>query len=132
MTDEPTVQFTFAVNDPELDDEERQEIARKLLHQLRKLDKVEKVERVEDLNPEAGAKPGFATLLGFLTAEVNAKNINAFVSFLGDRLGDKSIVVRVKVGEKEVEIQGKSSKELEEAEALANKLIAELSEQEDA
>lgn len=130
MTDEPTVQFTFAVNDPELDDEERQEIARKLLHQLRKLDEVEKVDRVEDLNPEAGAKPGFATLVGFLTAEVNAKNIKAFLSFLGDRLGDKLIVVRVKVGEKEVEIQGKSHKELEEAEALANKLIAELSEQE--
>ena len=132
MTDEPTVQFTFAVNDPELDDEERQEIARKLLHQLRKLDKVEKVERVEDLNPEAGAKPGFATLLGFLTAEVNAKNINAFVSFLGDRLGDKSVVVHVKVGEKEIKIEAKSRKELEEAEALVKKLLAELREQENA
>jgi antitoxin component of MazEF toxin-antitoxin module len=51
---------------------------------------------------------------------------------LGDRLGDKSIVVHVKVGEKEVRIEVKSRKELEEAEALVKKLLAELSEQENA
>jgi hypothetical protein len=37
MTDTRTIQFTFAVNDLELDDEERQEIARKLLRQLHQL-----------------------------------------------------------------------------------------------
>lgn len=31
MRDKPTVQFTFAVNDAELEDAKRQEIARKLL-----------------------------------------------------------------------------------------------------
>jgi ABC-type branched-subunit amino acid transport system substrate-binding protein len=129
MTDEPTVQFTFAVNDPELDDEEWQEIALELLPQLRRLDQVEKVERAEDLNPEAGAKPGFATLVGFLSAEVSANNIKDVLSFLGDRLGDKSVVVQVRVGEKEVKIEAKSRQELEAAEALAKKLLAELSEQ---
>ena len=48
MTDEPTVQFTFAVNDPELDDEERQEIARKLLRELRQLDEVENADFAKD------------------------------------------------------------------------------------
>lgn len=124
MTDQPTIQFTFAVSDPELDDDERQEIAQKLLRQLRQLDEVEKVDRVEDLNPEVGAKPGFATLVGFLTAEVSVKNIKDFLSFLGDRIGDKPIVVNVKVGDKEVKIEAKSRQELLEGERVAKDLLA--------
>lgn len=123
MTDQPTIQFTFAVNDPELDDDERQEIAQKLLRQLRQLDEVEKVDLVEDLNPEAGVK-GFATLVGFLTAEVSVKNIKDFLSFLGDRIGDKPIVVNVKVGDKEVKIEAKSRQELLEGERVAKDLLA--------
>ena len=123
MTDQPTIQFTFAVNDPELDDRERQEIAKKLLRQLRKLDEVKKVDRVEDLNPEPGTK-GFATLVGFLTAEVSVKNIKDFLSFLGDRIGDKPIVVNVKVGDKEVKIEAKSRQELLEGERVAKDLLA--------
>ncbi len=126
MTQERMVQFTFAVNDPDLDDEERQEIALNLLRQLRQLDEVEKVDRVEDLNSYPGSKAGFATLVGFLTAQVNAKNIKGFLSFLGDRLGDKPVVVQVKVGDKEIKIEAKSRKELEEAEALVDKLLAKL------
>ena len=86
MTDDCTIQFTFAIDDPELDDERRLKIASKLLRELRDLDEVEKADRAEDFNPEAGSKPGFATLIGVLTAEVSIKNIKTFLSFLGDRL----------------------------------------------
>ena len=51
MTDSRTIQFTFAVDDPELDDERRLKIASKLLRELRDLDEVEKVDRAEDFNP---------------------------------------------------------------------------------
>lgn len=124
MTDELTIQFTFAVDDPKLDDEQRQKIAQKLLPQLRSLDEVEKVERTEDLNLEVGSKPGFATLTGFLTAEVSVKNIKAFLSFLGDRLGDKPVVVNVKAGDKEVKIEAKSRQELLEAQRVVKELLA--------
>ena len=127
MTDEPTIQLTFAVDDPELDDERRQKIANKLLREIRELDEVEKADRAEDLNPEAGSKPGFATLIGFLTAEVSMKNVTSFLGFLGDRLGDKPIKITVKVGDKEVNIEAKSRKELLEGERLAKDLLAAMS-----
>ena len=41
MTDSRTIQFTFAVDDPELDDERRLKIASKLLRELRDLDEVQ-------------------------------------------------------------------------------------------
>jgi GUN4-like len=118
MTGEPTIKFTFAVDDPELDDERRQKIATKLLREIRELDEVEKADRAEDLNPEVGSKPGFATLIGVLTAEVSIKNIKSFLSFLGDRLGDKPMKISVKLGEKEVNIEAKSRQDLLEAERI--------------
>jgi len=123
MTSEPTIKFTFAVDDPELDDERRQKIATKLLREIRELDEVEKADRAEDLHPEAGSK-GFATLIGALTAEVSLKNVKAFLSFLGDRLGDKPMKVTVKLGDKEVNIEAKSRKELLEGERIAKELLA--------
>ncbi|WP_066381637.1 hypothetical protein [Anabaena sp. CA = ATCC 33047] len=123
MTGEPIIQFTFAIDDPELDDERRREIAIKLLEDIRDLDEVEKADRAEDLNPEAGSKPGFATLIGVLTAEVSMKNFKSFLSFLGDRLQDKNLEVSVKVGDKEVSIKAKSRQELLESERLAKELL---------
>ncbi|WP_066423785.1 hypothetical protein [Anabaena sp. 4-3] len=126
MTGEPIIQFTFAIDDPELDDERRREIAIKLLGEIRDLDEVEKADRAEDLNPEAGSKPGFATLIGVLTAEVSMKNFKSFLSFLGDRLQDKNLEVSVKVGDKEVNIKAKSRQELLESERLAKELLEKM------
>ncbi|NEQ24133.1 MAG: hypothetical protein F6K28_34425 [Microcoleus sp. SIO2G3] len=126
MTDAPTVQLTFAVNDPELDDEERQKVAQKLLRQLEQLDEVEKVGRAEDSNLEDGSKSVLATLVGVLTAEVSVENVKKVLGFVGDRLSDKPIIIKVKVGEQEVEIEAKSRKELEEAEKVANNLLARM------
>ncbi|MCX5981685.1 MAG: hypothetical protein NTY89_07750 [Nostocales cyanobacterium LacPavin_0920_SED1_MAG_38_18] len=124
MTDNRTIQFTFAIDDPELDDERRLKIASKLLRELRDSDEVEKVDRAEDFNPEAGSKPGFATLIGVLTAQVSMKNIKTFLSFLGDRLKDQSLEITVKVGDKEVSIKAKSRQELLESEKIAKDLLA--------
>ena len=123
MTDNRTIQFTFAIDDPELDDDRRDKIARQLLPELRKQDEVVKADLTEDLNPEAGSK-GFATLVGVLTAEVSIKNIKTFLSFLSDRLGDKPIEITVKVGDKEVSIKAKSRQELLESEKIAQNLLA--------
>jgi len=126
MTDARTVQLTFTVNDPELDDEEREKIAQKLLPQLKQLDGVEKVGRAEDSNLEEGSKSVLATLVGVLTAEVSVENVGKVLGFVGDRLIDKPIIIKVKVGEQEVEIEAKSRKELEEAEKVANNLLARM------
>jgi hypothetical protein len=88
------------------------------------LDEVEKADRAEDLNPEAGSKSVFATLIGVLTAEVSMKNVKSFLGFLGDRLADKPMKISVKVGDKEVNISAKSRKELLESERIAKDLLA--------
>lgn len=127
MTGEPTIKFTFAVDDPELDDERRQKIATKLLREIRELDEVEKADRTEDLHPEAGSKPLFATLIGAVTAEVSMKNVKTFLSFLGDRLGDKPMKISVKLGDKEVNIEAKSREELLESERIVKDLLGAMS-----
>ena len=127
MAKEPTIEITFAVDDPELDDRDRQKIAQTLLRQLRQMDEVEKIERTEDLHPEGGAKFGLATLVGFLTAKVKNENIKDFLSYLGDRFQDQPITINIKVGNKEVKIQAKSSRDLQDAENLAKNLIAAMS-----
>ncbi|MEO0846823.1 MAG: hypothetical protein AAFY50_10400 [Cyanobacteria bacterium J06648_1] len=122
-----TIQFTFELDDPELEDEQRLRFSQKLLKELRNLDEVERAERTEDTAPEAGSKPGFATLIGSITALVHFKNIKAFFRFLGDRLQDKPIEGSIKVGENQVTFKVKSRQELAEVEKTALNLIAAMS-----
>jgi hypothetical protein len=124
MNEETLIQFTFGLEATDLEDEEKLKFAKKLLSELRNLDEVERANRTEDINPEAGSKPGLATLVGVLTAEVSFKNLQAFLGFLGDRLQDKQIKIKVKVGEQEVEIEAKSQKELAIAEETVMRLQA--------
>ena len=127
MSDEGIIQFTFGLDEPELEDEQRLKFAQKLLRELRNLDEVERADRTEDLTPEAGSKPGFATLIGSITALVHVKDIKAFLGFLGDRLQDKPIKGSIKVGDSKVEFEVKSRQELAEFEKTALNLIAAMS-----
>lgn len=115
------VQFTFGLD--EVEESKRLKFAKNLLPELRQLDEVEKAERAEDLTPEAGSKPGFATLIGILTTKIRFKNIKGFLEFLGDRLQDKPIKGSIKVGENVVEFEVKSRQELAEFEKTALNLI---------
>jgi glucose-6-phosphate dehydrogenase assembly protein OpcA len=67
-----------------------------------------------------------ATLVGVLTAEVSVENVKKVLGFVGERIPNKPIIIKVKVGEQEVEIKAKSRKELEEAEKVANNLLARM------
>jgi hypothetical protein len=58
-----------------------------------------------------------------LSAEVSIKNVKSFLGFLGDRLGDKPIKISIKVGNKEVNIEAKSQRELLESERIAKELL---------
>ena len=127
MSDKGIIRFTFGLDEPELEDEERLKFAKKLLRELRNLDEVERADRTEDLAPEAGSKPGFATLIGSVTALVQVKHIKVFLGFLGDRLKDKPIKGSIKMGDKEVKFEVKSRQELAEFEKTALNLIAAMS-----
>lgn len=130
MTEEKDtiVQFTFGLDTPDIEDEEKLQFSRKLLPELRELDEVIRADRAENLTPEAGSKPAFETLLGVLSAEVSLENVKKFLGFLGERLKDEPIKGTIKMGDKEVQFEVRSSKELKELESTALKLIEAMKE----
>ena len=129
--DEKIVQFIFGLNEPELEDEERLKFSQKMLRELRNLDEVERADRTEDLDPEAGSKIGFATLLGILTAQISLQNLRKFFEFLVDRLQDKPIKGKFKSGDKELEFEVNSRHELAELEKTALKIFSVMGEDRD-
>ena len=79
MTEPPLVQITFGLNDPELEESERRQFSQRVLSELRDLAEVDRADRTEVATPEAGMK-GFATLVGFLTAEVTLPHLKEFAA----------------------------------------------------
>ena len=91
MASNSSIKFTIAFNDPDLDSEELDEQAQRLLSELNQMDEVDEVNRVIDPNPPEGNKSMGGFLVGLLTAEVSAANVKKLLGFLGDRLGGKRI-----------------------------------------
>lgn len=124
---ESLVEVTFALDDPSLDEYERQEFAKKLLKQLREQGDAETVERTDDLNSEVGTKGGIDKLVGALTAEIKFDKVIGFLGFVGEKFAEKPIEVHVKVGDREVTIKGTGEKAIAQAKLAAVELQTLLS-----
>jgi hypothetical protein len=123
MTDAPTIKLTIAFTDPELDAEEQEAEAQKLLTQLKDLEDVA-TDRVRDPHPPAGNKALGGILFGLLTAEISPGNFKKLTAFLGDRLGNKPIKLKLKVPDgRELEIEASSKEELDYAMQKAQDFI---------
>ncbi|TBR59406.1 hypothetical protein B4U84_00185 [Westiellopsis prolifica IICB1] len=124
MTSNSNVQLTITFNDPDLDVEERDEEAQKLLNQMKSLDEVESVNRVLDPNPPEGNKALGGFLLGILSAEVSPANFKKLMGFLGDRLSGKVIELEVEANEKKLKVKASSQAELTAAIEAAQKFLS--------
>jgi hypothetical protein len=93
MASNSSITFTIAFNDPDLDSEELDEQAQRLVSELRQIDEVDEVNRVIDPNPPEGNKSMGGFLVGLLTAQVTPDNAKKLLGFLGDRLGGKAIAL---------------------------------------
>ena len=110
------ITLTIAFTDPELGSEELEAQAQNLLVQLKDLDEVEAVNRVLDPNPPAGNKAIGGILVGLLTAEVSVANFKQLGAFLGDRLGNKPVKLKVKAPDgRELELEASSREEFDYA-----------------
>ncbi|HEY9740463.1 MAG TPA: hypothetical protein V6C90_08220 [Coleofasciculaceae cyanobacterium] len=125
MTSASSIKITIALQDPNLDDIERQKETEQLLQQIRNLDEVENADLVRDPNPPEGSKTVSGFLIGLLTAEVNAKNIKALFGFLGERLGNKPIELEVEAYGKKLKIKASSQQELQAVMQAAQDFIVQ-------
>ena len=123
MSENPTIKFTIAFNDPDLDSEELEYYAQNLLIQMRELDEVEVVDRVFDTHPPLGNKSVGAVLVGFLTAEISRENARHLLEFLRERLRNKLIELEVEANGKKLKIKASSRKELEAALSAAQQFV---------
>jgi hypothetical protein len=119
MSNESTIKLAIAFNDPDLEPEERDEQAQRLLAELKQVDEVESVERMLDPNPPEGNKSLGGFLVGMLLAEVNPANGKKLLGFLGDRLGGKPIELSVEANGRKLTVKAHSREELEAAIKLA-------------
>ncbi len=124
MPDTSNIKLTIAFNDPDLDSEERDEQAQRLMAELKQMDEVDAVDRVLDPNPPAGNKAIGGMLVGLLMAEVNFANAQKLMGFLGDRLGGKPIELSVEANGKKLTVKAHSREELEAAIKAAQDFIA--------
>lgn len=124
MTPSANVKLTIAFNDPDLDSEERDEQAQRLLAELKQMDEVDAVDRVLDPSPPEGNKALGGFLVGLLSAEVSFANAQKLMGFLGDRLGGKPIELAVEANGKKLTVKAHSREELEAAIKAAQDFIA--------
>ena len=120
---ESLVEVTFALDDPSLDDYERQDFTKKLLKQLREQGDAESVERTDTLSSEVGSKAGWDKLIGVLTAKVSLDKVVSFLGFVGGKFAEKPIKISVKDGDFEVTIDTIGEKAALTAEKIASGLL---------
>lgn len=124
MTANSSIKFTITFNDLDLDEEEKDEQAQRLIAELKQIDEVDAVGRVLDPNPPEGNKALGGFLAGLLMAEVNVANAKKLMGFLGDRLGGKPIELAVEANGKKLTVKAHSREELEAAIKAAQDFIA--------
>lgn len=108
------VTLTISFTDPELTSEERDEEVVRLLEELSDRSEIGAVDRVRDPHPPEGNKSIGGFLVGMLTAEVNAANAKKILGFLGDRLVNKPISLKLEDTDKgkKLELIANSQEEL--------------------
>ncbi|HEY9639861.1 MAG TPA: CHAT domain-containing protein [Coleofasciculaceae cyanobacterium] len=111
---DPPIKLTIHLADPDLDAEEQDEAAQRLLSQLKDLDEVESADRVLDPNPPAGNKSFGGFLPGRVATEVKPANVKPLFGFLSDRFSYKPIEVEVEVNGKTLKVKANSPEELAE------------------
>lgn len=112
MIDQSDVELTINLHDPDIDDDELDKRVQMLLNELKEMDEVDSVERVADPNPPKGSKSSGSFLLELLNLRVNPASCLRVITFLGDRLGNKPLRLKIKTPNgKEVELEANSREE---------------------
>ena len=121
------IQFTIQFVDPELDAEERDEQAMRLLNELREVDELEDVGRVLDPNPPAGNKSLGGFLAGMLRGEAEPSNLTPVVELIGDRSAHKDIEVELAQGDRTLKLAATRREDLQDLMPVLQAFLMETS-----
>ncbi|HBC42411.1 MAG: hypothetical protein ACK6BN_01560 [Pseudanabaena sp.] len=119
------VYVNLEVVDPSLDAEDLQGATRNLLKQVRAVDGVESADLIAVTDVPEGAMALGGFVVGLLTAEVSAANLQKLGGFLKDRIVGKTLKMSVEAYGKKIAIEGSSQVEFEYALQKANEQIAQ-------
>ncbi|MFN5980934.1 MAG: hypothetical protein ACK45W_16820 [Pseudanabaena sp.] len=119
------VYVNLEVVDPSLDAEDLQGATRNLLKQVRAVDGVESADLISVTDVPEGAMAVGGFVVGLLTAEVSAANLQKLGGFLKDRIVGKTLKMSVEAYGKKIAIEGSSQVEFEYALQKANEQIAQ-------
>ncbi|BAY20997.1 hypothetical protein NIES2100_07410 [Calothrix sp. NIES-2100] len=117
MADTSDIKLTITFIDQDLDAEEKDEEAERLLSQMKELDEVEEVNRVAEIDAPVGSKSVTGYVVGQVMAIVKSESVQQVWGFLTDRLGSKPIEIELELTKdsKKVKVKASSRKELEAA-----------------
>ncbi|MGI0488190.1 hypothetical protein ACN4EK_22340 [Pantanalinema rosaneae CENA516] len=106
------IELTLRLCDPEADEEELDRKVRSLRNELADMDEVAAVERIADPNIPEHSKAGGNFLIDLLRVDISPANCLKVLTFLGDRLGNKPLKLKVKTPSgKELELEASSREE---------------------
>ncbi|MFN5748162.1 MAG: hypothetical protein ACK47L_06710, partial [Pseudanabaena sp.] len=105
--------------------EDLQVATRNLLKQVRAVDGVESADLIAVTDVPEGAMALGGFVVGLLTAEVSAANLQKLGGFLKDRIVGKTLKMSVEAYGKKIAIEGSSQVEFEYALQKANEQIAQ-------
>lgn len=124
MSSTANIKLTIAFIGSDLDAEEKDAEARRLLSQMKELEEIETVNQVLDPNPPEGNKALGGFLVGLLTAEVNPGNLKKLFEFLSNRLSGKPIELEVEANGRKLKVRANSQADIVAAIEAVQKFIA--------
>jgi CHAT domain len=118
-----TVKVTITVDHPDLEADEADEAARRLLTQLREMDEVESAGRVLDPSPPEGNKSAGGFQVGTVQTEVKPNHLKSLFGFLGQRAGHQPLEIEIEVGDRKIKVTANNQGDLIAAERFVQQLL---------
>ena len=128
MSDTSTLQFKVKFVDPDLDPEEQDEQATRLLSELKEMDEIDDIGRAVDPNPPEGNKSFGGFVAGMLQGEAEANAFSSVASFIGDRAASKNIEMELERNGRTLRIAATNKQDMEEILPLLQQFLAETEE----
>ena len=120
---ESMLNVTLTLSDPESDEEQLQAVTVRLADEIAEIDGVRDVYPTPASEVPVNAKSLGGQIINILTAEVTPQHFLSVLRFLGSRVFNRTIELKVEGKEKSIELRVSNAKDLEVAIEQANRFL---------